>query len=40
MINLKAIYDGVYVEKNLDDNFEQDVMTIEDEDDTLYVRYM
>ena len=35
MINLKAIYDGVYVEKNLDDNFEQTIKPVYDEDGIL-----
>jgi len=35
MINLKAIYDGVYVEKNLDDNFEQTIKPVYDEEGTL-----
>jgi len=35
MINLKAIYDGVYVEKNLDDNFEQTIKPVYDKDDNL-----
>jgi hypothetical protein len=35
MVNLKAIYDGVYVEKILDDNFEQTIDPVYDEDKNL-----